>query len=425
MEGIELLHIGDIHYDFRDTDATSIDLKDQQFPEILRDILPEMPYQIILKDLSKELFNYPEALLMSGDLSTYGNMDIYRECLEFIKERVPPNYLEEKNKLFLAPGNHDIDHTLFSRDSLFQKFDPILNALAEKGFPKVPVNKIESTELKTEYGTLILIIINSCLGCGERRYYPEELQEVIFKYINARINSKKNYEDIDTPIFQREDIDSIIDLINSKDKSYIPIILTHHNLLTMRKLRIAMYTELINSGYMREKLLSLGRPILYLHGHIHDNDIEIIQSPIYEDSKIICISAPLLMPIKNNKNNKFGFNKIKLVFSQSKRPIGCEIEQFKFEDGRIKTSTSRIRFLNFPETIEQATGDEIRILELIREEKMVFLFRLREAYRERFKVEIDMDNLHKLIEELDWLGLVNYDRDEGNYGTSVVKWLIP
>lgn len=96
MEGIELLHIGDIHYDFRDTDATSIDLKDQQFPEILRDILPEMPYQIILKDLSKELFNYPEALLMSGDLSTYGNMDIYRECLEFIKERVPPNYLEEK-----------------------------------------------------------------------------------------------------------------------------------------------------------------------------------------------------------------------------------------------------------------------------------------------------------------------------------------
>lgn len=186
-----------------------------------------------------------------------------------------------------------------------------------------------------------------------------------------------------------------------------------------------MYTELINSGYMREKLLSLGRPILYLHGHIHDNDIEIIQSPIYEDSKIICISAPLLMPIKNNKNNKFGFNKIKLVFSQSKRPIGCEIEQFKFEDGRIKTSTSRIRFLNFPETIEQATGDEIRILELIREEKMVFLFRLREAYRERFKVEIDMDNLHKLIEELDWLGLVNYDRDEGNYGTSVVKWLIP
>ncbi len=400
----------------------SIDDKDPQFPENLKRALESSPQKMILKGLQDELDGLPEAVLISGDLSTFGSIDGYKNCLDFIKERVSPKYFDyNRCRIFLAPGNHDIDRNKFSEDSLYPKFEPFLDALNEKKFPRIPVEENISTEIEVNYGKLRIIIINSCLGCGERRYYPEEFREVMTKIVS----SNKDYEDLDTPIFRIGDIESMIELIKSKDKNCLPIILTHHNLLTMKKPRIAMYTELINSGYMREKLLSLRRPILYLHGHIHDNAIEMIHSPVHKDSKLICISAPLLLPIKDDNNFDHGFNKIRIVFSQNKKPLGCEIEQYNYGNGNSKIDKSRIRFLSSPDTMAQVTASEIKIIKLIDELKMKYLYELRDSYYDKFQEKINIMDLHDLIDELEWLGLVNYNRNDDDYELGTVRSVIP
>jgi hypothetical protein len=429
---IELLHIGDIHYNCRDTEVSSADDKDEGFPGLLKDISMERPYKIILEDLQKEISKSPEAILMSGDLSTLGKIDGYRECLDFIKDCIPPIYFGTKDKLFLAPGNHDVDRRRVSEVSLFPKFDPILDALREKQFPLIPINQNVISEINKPCGNLIIILINSCLGCGEKRYY-HDLAEFVPKIFELN----KDYENIDTPIFQIEDIKSMIDFIKTKDKSYLPIILTHHNLLTMRKLRFAMYTELINSGYLRDQLLSLDRPVLYLHGHIHDNPVEIIQSPDSKDSKIICISAPLLLPLKEAGNskmssnktkimeNKLGFNKLKIIFNQNMKPLGCEIGLFEYENGRTIISKKRIRFLSSPFTKSQATRRELDLLDLIKEKGMHYLFQFKNFYEEKFNENIDINELHNLVDELDWLGFVDYDRTEEELEMGFIESVVP
>lgn len=414
------MHIGDIHFNCRDTEVSSTDDKDKGYPKLLKDISIERPYKIIVEDLQKEISKSPELILMSGDLSTCGKIDGYRECLDFIKDCIPSIYFGSKDKLFLAPGNHDVDRRRVSEDSLFPKFDLILGALREKQFPLIPINQNIISEIKKSYGNLIIILINSCLGCGEKRYY-HDLAEFVPKIFELN----KDYENIDTPIFQIEDIKSMIDFIKSKDKSYLPIILTHHNLLTMRKLRFAMYTELINSGYLRDQLLSLKRPVLYLHGHVHDNPVEIIQSPSSKDSKIICISAPLLLPLKNVGDNKLGFNKVKIIFNQNQKPLGCEIDLFEYENGRTVFSKKRIRFLSSPYTKSQATPRELDLLNLIKEKGKDYLFRFKTFYDERFNENIDINELHNLVDELDWLGFVNYNRTEEELEMGFIESVVP
>lgn len=357
---------------------------------------------------------------MSGDLSTFGKIDGYKECLDFIKDCVPSIYFGSKDKLFLAPGNHDVDRRRVSEESLLPKFDPILDALREKQFPLIPISQNIISEIKTSYGNLIIILINSCLGCGEKRYYPD-----LAEFVPKIFESNKDYENIDTPIFQIEDIKSMIDFIKSRDKSCLPIILTHHNLLTMRKLRFAMYTELINSGYLRDQLLSLERPVLYLHGHIHDNPVEIIQSPNSKNSKIICISAPSLLPLKDVGDNKLGFNKVRIIFNQNQKPLGCEIDQFEYENGRTILSKKRIRFLNSPYTKSQATNRELELLNLIKEKGIDYLFRYKTFYEEKFNEEIDMNELHNLVDELDWLGFINYNKTEEELEMGIIESVIP
>lgn len=418
-KGFELLHIGDIHYNCRNTDLSSIDDKDEGFPDKLKNIAKEKPYQIILEDLQKEISKLPEVIMISGDLSTLGEIDGYRECLDFFKERIPTIYFESKDKLFLAPGNHDVDRRRVDERTLEPKFDPILNALKEKHFPLIPVSQNIISEIKGNPGNLIIILINSCLGCGEKRYYPEDIAKKIFEL-------NKDYEDIDTPIFQIDDIKSLIDFIKDRDKnSYLPIILTHHNLLTMRKVRVAMYTELINSGYLRDQLLSLDRPILYLHGHIHDNPIEIIQSASHKKSKIVCISAPLLLPLRKNKDTKFGFNKIKIVFNDNKKPLGCEIDLFEYENGQTKTSKKRIKFLSSPYTKSQATAKGINVLKLIKENNNKYLYELMKIYNENLSERINLNELNNVVDELDWLGFVNYNKDGEDLEMGVVESVVP
>jgi len=427
LKEITLLHIGDIHFQFIDKNDGQIDKKDERFPERLNKILPRKNYQNVIKVLRKEIDNSPSAILMSGDLSTYGEMESYINCLEFIKKNMQMDFLKSKlpPRFFIVPGNHDIDRKI----EFDERFQTINNALNEMKFPKIPYPKAIIKELKEDSSTILVITMNSCIGCGEIRYYPIEIREAISKSIDLTCEERKVlcFDKIDTPIFTEDDIDEVIDHIKSAKDEYVPIILTHHNLLPQKKPRIAMYTELINSGHFRERLFGLNRPIIYLHGHVHDNPVEIIQSTKYKYAKIICISAPLLFPNTEYKAQNFGFNKIKIVFNSYGYPLGCVINYYRVNEGIDKKEEERIRFNYPPDSLRLATKNDIMIFNSIYKEKEdVHLTHLKSTTKKENGDCFSTDEIEESVDRLDWLGLVNYNHQKNvpNY-MRIIKKVIP
>jgi hypothetical protein len=407
---IELLQIGDIHYNSADLEKPLADIKDKCFSDKLVGHMRMSEFSYIIKELLNEPTDNVCALLICGDLSTYGLIEGYKNCLSFLNQRLMRFYNKfGKGNVLIAPGNHDIARENYSDNSVYPKFDPMSKALKECDFSDVPVLVTKNLEFKDQFSDKITIVmINSCIGCGERRYYHEKIREIIPRIVSS--GSIEEFEDLDTPMFWGQCIDDIMHDTDLADDKNLPIILTHHNLLTMKKNRVAMYTELINSGSMRESLLSLGKPILYLHGHIHDNPIEIIQSSRFEDAKIISISAPLLVPSKLYKDNKFGYNRIKIVFNGGNVPIGCEIIQHEFLNGSHKKHESKIRFWNPPKTFALASERSKCFLNLIEGEQYLseLLLKANGSY-EAIYTEMD---IVESIEELSWLGLVDYKKNK-------------
>jgi hypothetical protein len=403
---IELLQIGDVHFDSADEKKGVSDVKDRGFAEKLTEPMRISEINYIIQELMKESWENIRAILMCGDLTTFGNMDGYKRCLEFFSQRLLKFCSKfGKESILIVPGNHDIIRENFSEKSFFPKFMPIIKALNDGNFSEFPILILKKCELEDELlNKVIVVMINSCIGCGERRYYPKEISKVIPKAVSK--SSIEDFEKLDTPIFYHKCIEDITNDIYLKNDKCMPIILTHHNLLTMRKNRIAVYTELLNGGGMRECLLSLGKPVLYLHGHIHDNPIEIIQSPQYSDAKVICVSAPLLFPNSMYKDNKFGYNRIKIMFNQNNIPIGCEIIQHEFYNGIHNKHLWKIRFWMPPRTNALVSQKGKELLGLIDDEK--YLTDIWQNYKKDNKAEFTEREMIELIEELDWLGLVEY-----------------
>lgn len=414
---IELLQIGDIHFDCADDKRVMADIKDKGFADKLAEPMRISEMGYIIKEFMKEPLDNISAILMCGDLTTSGSMDGYRKCLDFFSRRLA-KFKHGKNNILIVPGNHDIARKNFSDNYLIPKFLPIIEALTDGNFPDFPILILKNYELKDQLlNKVTVVMINSCIGCGERRYYPKEFSEIIPKI--ASIDSTEVFEDLDTPMFYQDCIEDLNKDLSLKNDKNLPIVLTHHNLLTMKKNRIAVYTELLNGGSMRECLLRLRKPVLYLHGHIHDNPIEIIQSPQYIDSKIIIVSAPLLFPNSKYKDNKFGYNRIKIMFSQSNDPIGCEIIQHEFLNGNHNEHLWKIRFWTPPRTNALVSSKGGALLKLIGEEQ--YLTELYEKYNKDNTARITEDELIELVKELDWLGLVEFKESKPPLSGSVCK----
>lgn len=429
MKEITLLHIGDIHFPDRDEEERPLFRRDSGFHTAMEEILPKASYMIVLEDLLEEIDKEPSAILFSGDLTTKGEIKGYNECLDFIKERVPLSYFEESNqKLFIVPGNHDLVREGISEESLTTKFDLIKKSINLKNFPELPIPTTKHGIIKNQNSSSVLIIsINSCIGCGEIRHFPKEIQYSIHELFEKIKNeSDKKLMDIlcnelDTPVIEEKDITTAIKCIQ-QNETCLPILLAHHNLLPQRTIRLVAYSELLNGGHLRDKLMTLNKPVLFLHGHIHDDPIEIINSPRYKKSKIICISAPLFIPIKETSSKNIGFNKIKIIFGDDV-PIGCEIELHRLNGAKMERKKERIRFWDPPNTVALLTEEE-KIFSYV-DSKMVYLNKIKSRYNGREEKKLTIEEVEEYVDRLSWLGLVEYENRDGPKELRCVGKVIP
>jgi hypothetical protein len=125
-----------------------------------------------------------------------------------------------------------------------------------------------------------------------------------------------------------ESIADLLDLTTSLSSDRLIVVAAHHNLLPQRLTRIAPYTELVNSGAVRASLMEAKRPILYLHGHIHTNPVEVLSMP--SGDALVCISAPLA---------EAGFNILEIVFTRAGIPLVGHVIPWTFDQsGNLRQS---------------------------------------------------------------------------------------
>jgi predicted MPP superfamily phosphohydrolase len=419
VKNINIIHFSDIHCGTIEKEDPPLEQKTPFYPENLADLVQgPRRFKKISKSLIEQFRNgLNNIILISGDLTTYGKIENYELFLKYLRKRIPSEFFEKDSNfgVFIVPGNHDIDENKIDSGDLHPKFMPIINSLKKHGFYPIPCKNATNKKIEKESCSVLLVLLNSCIGCREIQYFPRDLQPYIQDYFDKESNRNPKFplfNRFDTPFISEESIEDISRYISEQDTS-LPIIIAHHNLLPPHNTEISIFSEMLNGGKLRDVLKSFNKPILFLHGHIHEDQVEIIQSPFYPNSKIICISAPMLFPNKEDKlGTIFGFNVIQIVFSDEGNILGCEIIFYRLDKNLMPFKT-RIRFIIPPESGFYLLEEDREILKFITSSSTdkIYLKDINKFLNEGNIDENIYGNIEKILDKLDWLNLVKYDKD--------------
>lgn len=329
---VKILQIGDIHLPSAASSKLHVDSKDERFPVELKGVIAAHPIKSVFREIYRILEHGDiSAALFMGDLTDIGDLKGYQACVQYVSRALElgPDGAFAALPVGFLPGNHDIDRSLAKLPGLTTKFDPLVAALSAEGLVNIPVLKPLWLEVSSGNAKTRIALLNSCWGCGSNEFVPEEFREGVIAAIDAALAGGKSeravraYYDrqFDTPAFNEGCINEIASSSETLGGDLL-IVCAHHNLLPQRLPRLAPYTELVNSGALRATLAELGRPIVYLHGHIHEDPVEIVHVP--GGDPLVCISAP---------EASAGFNILEMVSTQQGLPLSCRITQWRFNRG--------------------------------------------------------------------------------------------
>jgi hypothetical protein len=409
VKSVRFLQIGDIHYPEAVQEIHG-DLKDASFPAGLANLTRTNPLQAVVRRLVDQKV---DGVLVSGDLTSKGDVSEYGKCVQYLVDNLSFTSADS-DRLHAVPGNHDVERSKIdpSGKDLLSKFKACSVAWSSRSLPVLVVDSPRITDFPaTKKCRVRVLSLNSSWGCGER-YFPIPIKDSLEKML-------KDYEDkvgsvdafailgeaLDTPIISKDDLEIVCRDIRTADKSTIPLVLAHHNILPQALPRVSVYTELLNGGNIRSRFCHLNRPILYCHGHIHDRPVEIIHEPVHPGSKVICISAPEL---------KRGFNVVEIVFSSRNVPIGCRIILYELDmrDGDV-FSKEQLVPLQEPNSY-RFIGSKglLSLLGATPEEELRFSEVMDIAKRKRLK--LTKSTMAEILGEGKWLGcfqITNQDQD--------------
>ena len=182
MKSLSLLLLGDIHFPDFESPMKSVDYKDKGFPARLVERIAPDRLQNVARAISKQHQNDESinAILICGDLTSRGDLGGYRKCVDYLTKslQILDQNKWENDAVHIVPGNHDVDRSLCKASSeLLDKFKPLSDAWSGPPARTLTVDGMRHTTVRGIDGPAVaLFSINSCLGCGESRHFPQELQ---------------------------------------------------------------------------------------------------------------------------------------------------------------------------------------------------------------------------------------------------------
>jgi hypothetical protein len=404
MRIVRILQVGDIHY----PDAVGVtlaDLGDSAFPPILLDTMLLKPLQRIVRAATTAHADCPlQGILLCGDLTTRGRLDGYEACVDYLSNALGLNGWQ-RHRVHVVPGNHDVDRSAIDPAGidLSAKFAPFAMIWASRNLSDLTVGSMRESTIASGKNEVAVYSLNSAIGCGEKRFLPPSISDGLSALLDglvAKEGLEKAFsivgETLDTPGFRESDIDSVCSRIRALPERSVPLLLAHHNLLPQAILRLQLYAEVMNAGHVRSRLTRLDRNILFCHGHIHDDPIEVISNPDNPLTRVISISAPEFTR---------GFNILQIEFGSRGFPLGLKVLRYQLSprDGDVSIAHRYIPFYaagkhfrtlghpKLPAILANMGDKEIRFLET--------LDKIRAA-----GISISKPAFAELLREGEWLG---------------------
>jgi hypothetical protein len=411
MKRVAFVHLGDIHYPETNDPFAAIDLKDPGFPAGVAATIAAPALQSVLRQVTRLMRERPDELLgmlLVGDLTTHARLPEYHACVEDLVGLLSSFPAFQPNSARCVPGNHDVDRALANKDPITSKFDSLDNVWIGAGYPIQDSTNVKPLMLGSA-SEIAVYPLNSCIGCGEHRLFPGDLRTELAAAIEALRAAKGDShadallrENLDTPSFLADQIDTVVREIEILPSTSVPVLLAHHPIFPQGTPRVSPYTEAINAGWLRKQLAAAGRTLLYCHGHIHDNPVEVLWSPTQRKPTLIAIGAPRL---------DCGFNYVELQYGSDGSPWGVEVVRYEVRDlGVQPLEAVRIPLIRFGSDDELAS-DEIAVLKSL---DASYQYAGRVAWRTTSSFEEISDCLLKL----EWLGLcevLNRTKDSGRW----------
>lgn len=356
---VSFLQLGDVHFPDLLKALPLADHKDKGMSPAMVGVVSSSRIAEITRGISQIRREEEKlvAIVLTGDLTTRGDVPGYEACLNFLHGalQLSDSAYWKHRRLLVVPGNHDINRgAIVSGQPLHAKFEPLLDQWAKIFGTRayLTVDAPSPTDLPTLVPgapgpSIRFLPLNTCYLCGEHRAFPVQIREKIVELLNElkKTISGEDFEKImseqvDCPAVSREHVRALEQLIVKNGMDSISVVVGHHPLFAQPMPRVDGYNELLNAGYVRETVLETRRNVIYLHGHIHQDPLLLINSPIRGTHRIINISAPAL---------EDGFNLVKIFFSNvTNQPLGLELIQYRFGDhlGLIKRPPIKIRLID-------------------------------------------------------------------------------
>ena len=403
--------MGDVHFPDGMNQSASADIKDDGISESLTGSITSSTFiesaQRMIQVAESEKIDF---IAFMGDLTSRGNLRQYTACVEYFHNLLRLNAvpLIKPENILIVAGNHDVSRDL-AINSPDKKFKTLSETLENNGFRGLLEKSLDIRGVKTDGCSVDIIGLNSCIGCGEKRFLPSRVRDEIFGKIESDLSTltgderrealEEVYEQLDAPAVSSETISLLINEIEGSDTESIPVIVAHHNLLPQSFTRLDPYTELVNSGALRSVLTSLGKPAIYLHGHIHTDPIEVVTNAVTGKSPLVCVSAPAL---------EGGFNVVEIGFGSELEPIGCRVIPYRCDDAGYVTAreTILIPFNGFTTAFFDKTRSAI-FSKIVGEGYMPYIDLLNWAQTEKWYV--DETRLGDDLVELRWQGVVTIE----------------
>ena len=427
MKYLTVLHIGDIHYPEARNPLSSIDLKDRGLSDELVEVIAPRALTNVMEEVRRLLRNRNEiaGILLSGDLTSLSDIPEYHACIAYLQRCFSDLPFWSAETLHVVPGNHDVERwrvpvpgSADSGDSL-DKFRGIQSAWEEAGLPILPVDSVRRADFHKGDLYLAVFSINSCMGCGEYRRLPEVFQSAYLNLLNrlresgvADISEGTDLagtgddiktvattlaEQLDTPAFDDRHLQEITHALEETDPFSPAVILGHHGILPQSIPRIALYTEVINSGVARFRLASARNPVIYCHGHIHQDPVEVVSHPDTNGRPLVLVAAPKL---------EDGFNLLTFSYTSGNLILGCEVTRYtRRAYGAVQASTPIRIPLGDREAPEYSSDDvSVKIGSLLSPQYRRFQEVMKKV-QQSIPAVTETEVADRLL-ELEWLGVV-------------------
>lgn len=418
MQTINFIHIGDIHFP-DNYNKHILDHKDKGLgTEFVESISPN-PFQKVSRELARVYGKCDvRAVLFSGDLTSRGNVSGYEACVDHFVKLLAIDDANNRVQFHVVPGNHDIDRNEAFFGDHTKMFDLFTEIWKRRGLDVLEPNVVRASLIDESDCKVQFISLNTCVGCGQTRHYPEFISGIIDSTIKGMdLNDKEKFElfceKLDTPAACQDDIMKVEEFVNeNKECNGVPVILAHHGLLPQSTIRTDIYTEIINGGHIRRVLNTIQYPVIYCHGHIHQDPIEVVTQPKYAKSNLISISAP---------EYPNGFNLVEVHFGSSGIPLGCNVRPFRTSDYCTVKEESNVRIkFNIFDNLDDYCDDDLKeVYKLIPPEDIRFND-LQQIINATDKI-IEELGLVSIVEQLEWLGVLTIDNQKRKYTAWIIR----